>query len=181
MKGILFFVLASLLCFLFSCNPQVPVKQGTEAVEKLPPRLELQTRDVKGTVEAPGGASVYSGTLMTNEGSFEEAIVKLDPKANISIYPTAGSFEALKNTLIQKLRNWGSFDTLDCKPNSLFYHTKNESDVAKEDGYNFLVVIPGKTKNYIITSEGEAPLKPISDQALAERAYKMALSFKATE
>ncbi|HXC06901.1 MAG TPA: hypothetical protein VNZ86_19215 [Bacteroidia bacterium] len=169
-----------MLCFILSCS-----QPGTENSEKgknnNPDRtsegLKIETKDVKGIIQAGEHARAGVGTLVNEEGTFEEATVNFEHKAGLNIYPSKQPFDTLVHQLKDKLRIWGSFDVVEMNDHSFYYKTTREFGGQKEEGYNFLMMIQGKKHTYIISGEGENPLKPIAEKQWGDKIYHIAQTF----
>jgi len=174
------------MALLYSCDggDQQPATNNAP----VPATMKLTSKDVNGTIDTMRNMETIPYTLVTSDPSnpgktltFDAVSIKLGEKASISIAPAVIVFDSLFADLRHDLAAWGTFDTVELKPGSFLYHSVNTFGDTKEEGYNFLVVIKGTKKQYILKGEGENPLKPIADKQLAEKAYKLALSFKPTE
>lgn len=139
---------------------------------------KIDTKDVKGTINA-GDASVGMTNLHNNDGEFEVPNIKIGDNCKMMIVPTQKTFEE-EWSLIQS--NATSFDgtlkEIEKKEGAVLYHEKSEFMDKVTEGYNFLVVIKGDGKNYLIKGEGGNPFAPIESKEDAEKAFKIAQSFK---
>lgn len=168
MRKLIYSIAVSVLIFS-SCG---------ESNEESGESLKIETKDVKGTINA-GDASVGTTNLHNNDGEFEVPNIKIGDKCKMMIVPTKKSFEE-EWSLIQN--NATSFDgtlkEIEKKDGAILYHEKSEFMDKVTEGYNFLVVIKGDGKNYLIKGEGENPFAPITSKEDAENAFKIAQSFK---
>lgn len=152
---------------LFSCGGDSAEKAGAQKID---------TKDVKGTIEADG-ASIGNTTLHNDEGEYDVPNVDYDGFGFL-IAPTSKSFEEVWTAAESNLTAFGSYESIEKKENAIFYKEIVDFAGKKEEGYNFLVLIKGSDKNYLIEGEGENPLKPIMNKEDAEKAFKAALTFK---
>ncbi|MFI5148442.1 MAG: hypothetical protein ACHQRM_01835 [Bacteroidia bacterium] len=170
-----------LLCILISCgqksNERNEATLSNSSADK-EAGLKIETKDVKGKLIAGEHAKAGNGTLVNDEGTFEEATINFDHKAGINIYPSKQPFDTLVSRLKEKLKNWGTFDVLEKQEQVFYYKATRVFGAQKEEGFNFLVQIKGKNHTYLLSGEGETPLKSIADKALADKVYKIARSFE---
>jgi hypothetical protein len=166
--------------FIISCGQDTGEKKSENQGNAVPNNtdgLSIETKDVKGKIQAGDHVKVGSSTLVNNDGTFEEATLGFDHKAGLNIYPAKMAFDTLKSRLKEKLNIWGTYEKLEENDSSFFYKTVSKTGGINEEGYNFLILKKGKTHNYILNGEGENPLKPIADKALAEKIYAIARTF----
>jgi len=177
---------AGILLFSASCSSNTNQQKDSNQVNVPSDELKLDSKDVKGTITAPG-ASVSPYTLTTNIGtnskmvSFDGESVRIDPKAVINIVPSFMPLDSLVMSKQKDAEMFGKFDIVEKDPNGVLYHTLDTAFSEKTEGYNIIVVIKGKSKMYRISAEGDTPMKPIADKQLAEKAFKTALTFKPAE
>lgn len=175
----------SAITILVSCNGS---KQEHPIVYTPSDTIKLASKDVNGYIICHSKFSIGDYTLTTTAGNppanvtYNGLTVELGDSATLQITPCTEGFSALKSEMIQHMEFFGKCETVESKDSSFFYHYVSiKADSSKEEGYNFLVIIKGKKKQYQITSEGKQPLTPIANKQFAEKAYKAALSFVPAE
>lgn len=139
---------------------------------------KIETKDVKGTIEA-GDVSVGTTNLHNNDGEFEVPNIKINDNCRMMIVPSEKTFEDEWSVIQSNATSFdGTLKEIEKKDGAVLYHEKSEFMDKVTEGYNFLVVIKGDGKNYIIKGEGETPFTPISSKDDAEKAFKIAQTFK---
>lgn len=145
------------------------------------PEVKLDTKDVKGTINAEG-VSTSMTELHREDGVFEVPNVKFNDNCRLQIAPTSVEFDEAWTKKKQSIENFGGeVKVIEKKDGGVIYEEKSEFAGKKKQGYNFIVVIKGKDKNYEITGEGETPFDPIASKEDAEKAYNAARTFKPAE
>lgn len=138
---------------------------------------KIDTKDVKGTID-PGDGKL--GDLNYNLNGKDMEVPKVEFEgAEFLVVPTEKSFEEEWQATESGLTSFGSYEMIEKKENACFYKVIKDFAGEKEEGYSFLVWVKGGDKNYFMKGEGENPLKPITDKAVAEKAFKSAQTFKA--
>jgi hypothetical protein len=139
---------------------------------------KIDTKDVKGTIQA-GDVSVGITNLHNNDGEFEVPNIKINDNCRLTIVPSQKTFEDEWNMIQSNATSFdGTLKEIEKKDGAVLYHEKSEFMDKVTEGYNFLVVIKGDGENYIIKGEGETPFTPISSKEDAEKAFKIAQTFK---
>lgn len=168
MKKIIY-VFALVAFFFASCG------EGT------PEEVKLDTKDVKGTINADG-VSVGMTELHNADGVFEVPNVKFNDECRLQIVPTPRSYEDELAQLQSSLKNFdGEMKEEKKVDNGMLYYTKSEFMDKVEEGYNFIYYVKGNGVNYVIKGEGETPFKPITKKEDAEKAFEAAQTFKPAE
>jgi hypothetical protein len=147
---------------------------GEETLES----KKIDTKDVQGTIEA-GDVSIGTTNLHNNDGEFEVPNVKISDQCRLTIVPTQKTFEDEWNLIQSNATSFdGTLKEIEKKDGAVIYHEKSEFMEKVTEGYNFLVMIKGEGKNYVIKGEGENPFAPITSKEDAEKAFKIAQTFK---
>jgi hypothetical protein len=147
---------------------------GEETLES----KKIDTKDVQGTIEA-GDVSIGTTNLHNNDGEFEVPNVKISDQCRLTIVPTQKTFEDEWNLIQSNATSFdGTLKEIEKKDGAVLYHEKSEFMEKVTEGYNFLVMIKGEGKNYVIKGEGENPFAPITSKEDAEKAFKIAQTFK---
>lgn len=169
MKSIPSLLIAIMSILLFSC--------GGGSEEKTETQQKVETKDVKGTIEADG-AEIGMMNYSTDDGSFEAAEVNFE-KCSFTILPTTKTFqEEWEFSEGFMTGMFGSYEMIEKTESSAFYKVIKKSNDEEITGYNFIVMIKGDSQNFILKGEGENMHTPIIDKADAEKAFKAAQSFK---
>ena len=147
---------------------------------------KIDTKKVKGTIQTEGNAEVKSGMLASSDYKYDGVWVKLNDKSGIGIYPTPKTFEEVKADMEGAMKNWGTkYQALETKDNVFFYEMIDKShkpgDSFYKGGFNFVILIKGKTKNYFLNGQGGNVMQALQDKALAQKVMKIALTFKPLE
>ena len=184
-KLLILFACISTITILVSCNGS---QQEKNIAPKKSDTIKLISKDVNGYIIANGKFDIGDYTLNTTAGNpptnvtYNGLTVELGDSATLKITPCTSGFSELKSELVKKMEFFGKYEIVESKDSSFLYHYVNvNADSSKEEGYNFLVIIKGKTRQYEITGEGKNPLLPIANKQFAEKTYKAALTFMPTE
>jgi len=167
---------------LASCNNQQQPPATTPAVSSDVTKLE--SKDVHGTITYKGSLHVFPSTLTTDDPNnpsknvtLEGIGVDIGENLGIRVMPALGVFDTLVSKTKKDLEFWGKYKTVELKPNSFLYYYSKALGDTKDEGYNFIVVVKGKSKQYEITGVGKTSLDPIVDSASAVKAMQVALTF----
>lgn len=167
MKKMLISLLISTTGLLFSC--------GGSSNEKESSTLDINTKDVKGTIEAENYNKKTPLYLNNDEGKFEGIVIKYE-NSEISIAPTKRNLEDIIKQRVKK-NSFRATEIVSQDENSvLLKETKFEfkSGEIESEGYSFSVLIDG----YDIRGKGKIPMEPIANKEDAERLMKIAKTFK---
>jgi len=170
MKTIKSIIILSISMLVLSCSDE-----GKNTVD-------INTKDVKGTIEAPDMKKQIKGSLSTNDGNFEQAILIFEG-SEISIFPSTTSFDKLIADLEEKSeRKFETIDIIEKGDNFIFYKsTKEAYKEGNEDevGYLFTVVYDNPSGDfYHVECNGGTPLDPVKDESKARSLLKIAQTFK---
>jgi hypothetical protein len=181
MKRILICSIAASV-LLVSCNNQQQPAATAPAVSSDVTKLE--SKDVHGTITYKGSLHVFPSTLTTDDPNnasknvtLEGIGVDIGENLGIRVMPALGVFDTLVSKTKKDLEFWGKYRRVEVKPNSFLYYYSKEIGGTEDKGYNFIVVIKGKSKQYEITGVGKTSLDPIADSASAIKAMQVALTF----
>ncbi len=148
---------------------------GSEIVANDPMvKTVIETKDVKGVIKTTENVRISDSTITIDEGKFASAILEIADSVVVKIYPTKKSFSTLRSELIKQYHQKGTFQEIESTENSLLYRVTVDN---KMPVYNFTIIIKGKSKQYLLTGEGKAPMRSIHNAAMAIKAYNTALSF----
>lgn len=139
-------------------------------------KTEVGTKDVKGTIDLMGG-KLTKGSLITNDGTFEQAIVEFE-NSELTISPTSKTFDDTYGEAKSMAESFSTtIEELDKKDNYVMYKENSDFAGEKREGYIVLMVKKGKDKSYVLKGKGDM-LKPIPTKEEAEKILKAAQSFE---